>query len=388
MFRIKECTSEHPDYPSRNVMTSTPWKTLERTRKATLTLSTDSPIYLSSISFVNTGTMYIEIRGVVDPTSATPPIVILPQKLLIPFEEFKKSSNTPKQYLFGDTVLSAPAHRTAFLAIQIVISSPVSAAKPYGISQLQLGTSDSPYLLARLPLASPFPFSIPDASDIFSRFEPVAVTNLLSSFKTPLADLGRGPDKEESQPHQAARPAVSATERYNKLKLAQKKPISSPQSSQSDSQPSHSLLSQPSPTPPARSPPSSTPPAQPLKTQPVKTQSLASYPKLPQSIQKQKRDEPTSIINPNTTSAILKGVKFALSGFINPQRGELRDIGLELGAEYLPNVTPDCTHLVCAFLKSDKIKEAQKVNAVCVKESWLRACKSKNRHENEDHYKI
>lgn len=43
---------------------------------------------------------------------------------------------------------------------------------------------------------------------------------------------------------------------------------------------------------------------------------------------------------------ILKGVIFALSGFVNPERSELRDKGLKLGAKYRPDWTDDCTHLM------------------------------------------
>lgn len=43
---------------------------------------------------------------------------------------------------------------------------------------------------------------------------------------------------------------------------------------------------------------------------------------------------------------ILKGVVFALSGFVNPERGDLRSKALQMGAKYRPDWTPDCTHLV------------------------------------------
>jgi DNA-repair protein XRCC1 len=43
---------------------------------------------------------------------------------------------------------------------------------------------------------------------------------------------------------------------------------------------------------------------------------------------------------------ILKGVIFALSGFVNPERTEIRDKGLKLGAKYRPDWTDECTHLM------------------------------------------
>lgn len=44
--------------------------------------------------------------------------------------------------------------------------------------------------------------------------------------------------------------------------------------------------------------------------------------------------------------AVLRGVVFALSGYANPRRAAVRDLGLRLGARYRPDWGPDCTHLV------------------------------------------
>jgi DNA-repair protein XRCC1 len=58
------------------------------------------------------------------------------------------------------------------------------------------------------------------------------------------------------------------------------------------------------------------------------------------------RFERKSSFKSPTPDLVLKGVVFALSGFQNPLRGELRDIGLKLGAKYRPDWMDDCTHLV------------------------------------------
>ena len=43
---------------------------------------------------------------------------------------------------------------------------------------------------------------------------------------------------------------------------------------------------------------------------------------------------------------VLEGVVFALSGFKNPFRGELREKGMEMGALYQADWGTHCTHLV------------------------------------------
>ena len=45
-------------------------------------------------------------------------------------------------------------------------------------------------------------------------------------------------------------------------------------------------------------------------------------------------------------STVLSGVMFALSGFKNPYRSELRDKATELRAHYKPDWRPSCTHLM------------------------------------------
>jgi DNA-repair protein XRCC1 len=43
---------------------------------------------------------------------------------------------------------------------------------------------------------------------------------------------------------------------------------------------------------------------------------------------------------------IMSGVVFALSGFVNPKRGDIRDEALKMGAKYRPDWDQNCTHLM------------------------------------------
>jgi len=50
----------------------------------------------------------------------------------------------------------------------------------------------------------------------------------------------------------------------------------------------------------------------------------------------------------------MEGVFFAISGYQNPLRGQIRELGLEMGARYRPDWDSSCTHLVidkCYFSK-------------------------------------
>ena len=63
----------------------------------------------------------------------------------------------------------------------------------------------------------------------------------------------------------------------------------------------------------------------------------------------------------NERSQTLKGVVFALSGFVNPLRSEIRDKGLRMGASYRPDWTDECTHLICAFSSTPKAAQVSRV---------------------------
>ncbi|XP_047508001.1 DNA repair protein XRCC1 isoform X1 [Pieris napi] len=73
---------------------------------------------------------------------------------------------------------------------------------------------------------------------------------------------------------------------------------------------------------------------------------------------------------------ILRGVVFTLSGYQNPRRGLLRDAALSLGARYQPDYSPRCTHLVCAFPNTPKLRAVRASGEACVavRGEWIEAC--------------
>ena len=59
-------------------------------------------------------------------------------------------------------------------------------------------------------------------------------------------------------------------------------------------------------------------------------------------------------------SKLFEDVKFSLSGYVNPQRDEIRRKALKMGAKYIadPNITNNkCTHLICAFKNTPKYQQ-------------------------------
>jgi hypothetical protein len=56
--------------------------------------------------------------------------------------------------------------------------------------------------------------------------------------------------------------------------------------------------------------------------------------------------EETASVKSKPFERLMNGVVFVLSGFQNPERSELRDAALEMGATYRPDWGKGCTHLM------------------------------------------
>ncbi|PIK39745.1 putative DNA repair protein, partial [Apostichopus japonicus] len=74
---------------------------------------------------------------------------------------------------------------------------------------------------------------------------------------------------------------------------------------------------------------------------------------------------------------IMKGVRFVLSGYQNPYRGELRDKAVRMGAKYEANWGPGCTHLICAFSNTPKYQQVRGKGKIVSKEWILDSYKKK-----------
>ncbi|XP_062486037.1 DNA repair protein XRCC1-like, partial [Pezoporus occidentalis] len=78
-------------------------------------------------------------------------------------------------------------------------------------------------------------------------------------------------------------------------------------------------------------------------------------------------------------AAILAGVVVALSGFENPLRGQLRAAAVAMGAEYSPDWTTRCTHLVSAFSRTPKAARARAMGGLLVSPDWIWDCRRRGR---------
>ncbi|KAF2323307.1 hypothetical protein GH714_034544 [Hevea brasiliensis] len=81
-----------------------------------------------------------------------------------------------------------------------------------------------------------------------------------------------------------------------------------------------------------------------------------------------------------------EGVVFVLSGFVNPDRATLRSQALEMGAEYRPDWSSECTLLVCAYSNTPKFWQVEADCGTIVKKEWILDCYNQKKLVDIDSY--
>lgn len=73
---------------------------------------------------------------------------------------------------------------------------------------------------------------------------------------------------------------------------------------------------------------------------------------------------------------LFSDVSFSLSGYVNPQRDEIRRKALDMGARYIPDpntTNKKCTHLICAFKNTPKYQQFKKHTKI-VSHTFIEEC--------------
>ncbi|KAL8043122.1 hypothetical protein ABFX02_09G097200 [Erythranthe guttata] len=100
----------------------------------------------------------------------------------------------------------------------------------------------------------------------------------------------------------------------------------------------------------------------------------SKQPRNDQKSNKDRKSAPAAGLNASDSSKLMEGIVFALSGFMNPERGVLRSQMLEMGAEYQPDWNSNCTLLVCAFSSTPKFRQVQADGGTIISKDWISEC--------------
>ncbi|CAA0837231.1 DNA-repair protein XRCC1 [Striga hermonthica] len=90
-------------------------------------------------------------------------------------------------------------------------------------------------------------------------------------------------------------------------------------------------------------------------------------------LERKVEEESSDVVSSGSSgfSKLMEGVVFALSGFVNPERGILRSQMLEMGAEYQPDWNSNCTLLVCAFSNTPKFRQVKAEGGTVINKDWI-----------------
>jgi len=84
---------------------------------------------------------------------------------------------------------------------------------------------------------------------------------------------------------------------------------------------------------------------------------------------------------------IMRNVVFVLSGYKNPQRSDLRQQAISMGAQYRPDWESGCTHLICAFKNTPKYNQVLGQGKI-VTHKWITDCAKKRERISIKNYRI
>lgn len=102
---------------------------------------------------------------------------------------------------------------------------------------------------------------------------------------------------------------------------------------------------------------------------------------------KKKRESPIRDESSVPFDEIMKGVVFVISGFVNPERGDLREKALQMGAQYRQDWGIGCTHLICAFANTPKFNQVKGKGWIVTKK-WITDCFKKSKRLPTRHYHL
>ncbi|XP_053825393.1 LOW QUALITY PROTEIN: DNA repair protein XRCC1 [Vidua macroura] len=358
--RVVSVTSADPRHPAENLLRPEDggrWRGAaagEKQMSVVLELGDPRPIH--SLHVGNDGAAFVEV--LLGSSAGGDFQVLLPSAALMSPSESRAGAGPGRVRLFGpEALVKRPATPTArWDRLQVVLSQPYCQSRPYGLSFIRV-------------------FAAPEEGE-----EPPPA---------PRRRLGPFTLREEGEGSPGAPPGA----------LFYSRPPSPPPQPPAQTPPGPSYATAAlqgsagdGTQPPKRRPPSPTPPPPPTngaapkkpktktppKTDKPRPSPAPRAPKKPGTAPQKPGTPPQKTRDP-PQSPVLGGVVLALSGFQNPLRAHLRAAAAALGAEYRPDWTPECTHLVCAFARTPKAARGAAAGGVVVAPGWIWACQREGR---------
>ncbi|XP_050416931.1 DNA repair protein XRCC1 [Patella vulgata] len=361
---VVSCSSEDKNNPAENLLKSDgthKWKSATSgLKQGTVVLQFEKSSQIQSIDIGNDGAAFVEIL-VGKSTASTDQeyqVILMASTFMTPIES-RNGNNRNAVRMFGVDKLSKAVAGQKWDRVKIVCTQPFNKNTPYGLSFIRFHSPSDGTEETQKPIKKLGAFTIKSEDG--------------DNIKAGSLFADRTKDKPtESTPLKGAaaiRAVSKLVEETRSPSTIERKTAStpSPSASVSTSSSSSSSSSKPSPSTVKRKHSGSDDEEKrpqikaPLRKQSTSLSSVSSNKshedKAPPL--KKIKSEPVKQSPIKEFSKLMEKVIFAMSGYQNPYRGELRDKALEMGGTYKPDWGRGCTHLICAFPNTPKYNQVK-----------------------------
>ncbi|CAG2216939.1 XRCC1 [Mytilus edulis] len=348
---IVSCSCADKNNPAENLLKaegSHKWKTTGQPKNAVVVLQLEKSSQINSIDVGNEGSAFVEI--LVGKETATADhdykVILVASSFMTPLES-RNGTNRNSVRMFGPEKLSNAVASEKWDRVKIVCTQPFNKTSEYGISFIKIHSTPDNKEEGTKKLGA---FTVkPETGDdittgsLFAKKKIEPVEKPAPTGAAAVRAASRLADESISSPKIEKQVKITPTSQ-NKRK----------HTDDSDDVPSGSGTPVPS-----------------LKKQSTSISSTASSAKS-ESVPplKKTKSEPPKESAVKAFGRLMEGVVFAMSGFQNPYRAELRQKAVDMGAVYKPDWGKGCTHLICAFSNTPKYNQVRGKGKI-VKKDWI-----------------
>ncbi|XP_071842897.1 DNA repair protein XRCC1-like [Apostichopus japonicus] len=366
---VVSCSSEDTLHKANNLLNPESfrkWKCANVGEKhASVILQLEKSTAIHSIDIGNESSAFVEVL-VGHSTSDKPEdyqVILVTSSFMNPMES-KNSSNPNRVRIFGADKLCKPTLGKQWDRVKIVCTQPFNKHISYGLSFIKLHSPPSESDATSPPSQKTFgKFALKEETPSKKLAAGSFFKERKKSREEPVPLKGAAAIRAASYEMETGSPGEASSRiREKEERKTPAKPSSS--SSSSSTRRESDIKPKPSETKQAKKRKLSQDETE-GGAHSSKEQAKRKYVEEQKEPPKKKSDE------------IMKGVRFVLSGYQNPYRGELRDKAVRMGAKYEANWGPGCTHLICAFSNTPKYQQVRGKGKIVSKEWILDSYKKK-----------
>eukprot|EP00026_Physarum_polycephalum_P005182 Phypoly_transcript_05212.p1 GENE.Phypoly_transcript_05212~~Phypoly_transcript_05212.p1 ORF type:complete len:633 (+),score=107.00 Phypoly_transcript_05212:71-1969(+) len=358
-FKVISVSSEDAEQKASNIAVQdlyATWQTEPGEEKASILLELPAETTLHTIEIVNAGSTNVEIY-VTNSENQQDEEILLPTAIMMTLGEVNSNTNTNRLRFFGPDKLTKGISDKAWKYIKIVCISFDTSRKPFGLARIRLFSSapSDEYIASSIADNRSSMVSVPSSQPTTSTYVPQKYASRSKSFAGPPPDttIAHDTNNKKTPNHTNTANKSNNNNRTNDTNNSPAKSAAKRKrvimNDDYDDTEGDSAKDQ----------------------NPRSLTSLHISPHVKKSVPVANRSKSLVFTSFNK---ILSGVSFVVSGIANPERQELRDKAIEMGAQYYADWIESATHLICPFTNTPKFILAQKAGGTIVTPAWILDC--------------